>query len=176
MGTDINYIFQKKNVDHWETIDGLDMDIHFPDEGGYVEGDYYIGRNYLLFAVLAGVRNGYGFAGVYRHEPLQPIAEPRGFPDGIKSWHHEPSYTPYGYGCDEPDENVYLDLGDHSFTWLTSTEILDWFSKEHFIYIHGIVSVEDYHKWDKISEPNVQASDISGNGIVTGKQIGRAHV
>lgn len=37
-----------------------------------IKTNWNFDRNYTLFAILAGVRNGYGFAGCYRHEPLQP--------------------------------------------------------------------------------------------------------
>ena len=57
------------------------------NEGGLtkeaVKTSWNMDRNYTLFAILAGVRNGYGFAGCYRHEPLTPIAEGRGKPDFI---------------------------------------------------------------------------------------------
>jgi len=38
------------------------------------------GRNYDLFAFLADVRNGTGFAGTYRHEPIRPQFPGRGLP------------------------------------------------------------------------------------------------
>lgn len=41
----------------------------------------YISRNYNLFAILADVRNGYGFAGVKTGDRYKPISEPRGLPD-----------------------------------------------------------------------------------------------
>ena len=41
------------------------------------------GRNYNLFAFLAGVRNGSGFAGSYRHEPIEPLFAGRGLPPDL---------------------------------------------------------------------------------------------
>lgn len=47
----------------------------------------YSGRNYDLFAVLADVRNGYGFAGSPTGDRIEPIADPRGVPDDAsKRW------------------------------------------------------------------------------------------
>lgn len=40
-------------------------------------------RNYDLFAMLAGVRNGRGFAGVVTGAGFNPISEPRGLPDDL---------------------------------------------------------------------------------------------
>jgi hypothetical protein len=87
-------------------------------------------RNYLLFAILAGVRNGYGFAGSYRHEPLSPIAEGRGLPDFITvkdectSDLHNSSYGTAWSGEDETEFGEWL--GDHSHTYMTVKEILYW--------------------------------------------------
>ena len=42
------------------------------------------GRHYFLFAWLADVRNGRGFAGIVTGDPIEPIAEPRGLPDDFE--------------------------------------------------------------------------------------------
>lgn len=66
MGTDIHGVFQAFDAEtkKWQDI---------PSE-------YEQSRHYQLFAVLADVRNGYGFAGVQTGEPVKPIAKPRGLP------------------------------------------------------------------------------------------------
>lgn len=85
-------------------------------------GDPDIGRNYEMFAVLAGVRN---------HHDVEPIAEPRGLPacegwgepysDGSRwlrftDWEERPcSYIV------EKAESYGLDM--HSASWLTLAEI-----------------------------------------------------
>lgn len=57
------------------------------------------GRDYALFAILAGVRN--------RDEwKITPIAEPRGLPVGF-----------------EVDPEDLYRLGDHSFSWLSPDEL-----------------------------------------------------
>lgn len=43
-------------------------------------GDWYDNRNYDVFAILADVRNGSGFAGVSTGEGFAPIAPRRGIP------------------------------------------------------------------------------------------------
>lgn len=132
MGTDIHYSFEKKNKDNrWEVI----------------ETDIHIYRNYLLFAVLANVRN--------RWTDLEYISEPRGLPDDILLQ-------------DELDRG--LDLisyyyGDHSYSWLTSSEIFDWFTKEHIIKDSGIVNVTDYLNWDGVTPFTSYCQGIGGPNI-----------
>ena len=71
-------IFKKKvekdDREIWETINIDDENFDSP---------HYIPRNYLLFSVLADVRNGTGFAGVITYKPVVPISEPRGLPDDL---------------------------------------------------------------------------------------------
>lgn len=40
-------------------------------------------RNYTAFAILADVRNGYGFVGFDTGEPVIPTSEPRDFPEDL---------------------------------------------------------------------------------------------
>ena len=71
MGTDIHGVFQRHDeaTGQWHDI----------------PSNYAQDRHYQLFAVLAGVRNGTGFAGVVTGEPVKPIAEPRGYPKDFVS-------------------------------------------------------------------------------------------
>lgn len=109
MGTDIHGGFIKRTKTESSSL-------------GFIETKWGMDRNYLLFAILAGVRNGFGFAGSYRHEPLNPIAEGRGLPDFITDNPTEPECF-----CGEW-------LGDHSQTYMTTKEILCWGGwKEHLI-------------------------------------------
>lgn len=74
----------------------------------------YSGRNYGLFAILADVRNGRGFAGVKIGEPTKPIDEPRGVPEDAS-----PEYV----------AEVETWGGDgHSHSWFTLAELMayDW--------------------------------------------------
>lgn len=71
-------------------------------------------RNYWTFSVLAGVRNGCGFAGSYTGEPVTPIAEPRGLP----------SDTTIADNSLEYEDPNHVWLGDHSHSWLLLSELL----------------------------------------------------
>lgn len=104
MGCDIHALIERKVGNSW-----LDS------------GDPDIGRNYEMFAALAGVRN---------RDGIVPIAEPRGLP-GFKEW------ATYGGGerhirwedwsakpC-RAMENMAEEMGEdgHSASWLTLAEI-----------------------------------------------------
>ena len=71
-------------------------------------------RNYITFAALANVRNGYGFAGVPTHDAIPFISEPRGLPDDLSAGLRDVlSLDPYA-------------LGDHSFSWVTLREMQEY--------------------------------------------------
>ena len=140
MGTDIHHKFQK------EDEDGKWHDIDLPrDKYGDYAVPFNINRHYLLFSVLAGVRNGHGFAGVYTHEPLTPIAEKRGLPEG--------------------EDDYDFQYGEHSQSWLTSTEILDYFKSEHNMVQFGYISYLTYIVWDGEEAPDCYASYVSGEWV-----------
>lgn len=148
MGTDIHYKFQKKVDDDWVEVD-LET-----DEWGEYEKPYYIGRSYLLFAVLAGVRNGVGFAGVPTHEPVVPISEPRGLPEGVRS-----------SGWDFEGGGDFEFYGEHSQSWLLSSEILKYFENDFRVKYQGVIPVEDYFDLEEGEEPESYCAACFGNGI-----------
>ena len=95
VGCDIHTFFEYQNPDgSWHTLPSSYTDnwkrLYGEDEcsederekilNDYWEDPLYIGRNYNLFAILANVRNGRGFAGAKTGEGFIPISEPRGFP------------------------------------------------------------------------------------------------
>ena len=51
--------------------------------------EWFGDRNYDLFAMLANLRNGVGFAGRRRGEVLDPIDEPRGIPEDASPEYRE---------------------------------------------------------------------------------------
>ena len=70
MGTDIHSIAQVNRDGRWQTVAiGID-------------GDQ---RSYNTFAMLANVRNGYGFAGCRTSTGFPVIHEPRGLPEDLKT-------------------------------------------------------------------------------------------
>jgi hypothetical protein len=154
MGTDIHLQVQGRLPDGtWEFVKRKPF-LSYDDEGFTWEQDP-TGRNYDLFALLAGVRNGYGFAGVYRHEPVTPQFPKRGFPEdyvGLKD-----RRSGFFTGGDDS-------IGDHSFTWATLEELraVPW---DLEYQSGGVIGPETFKKWDRVSEPEGWSGGIAGPGI-----------
>ena len=121
MGTDIHLAVEAKIDNVWTLIacEHTAINLHnllplFPNGTKEENSEYWAndpaGRNYNVFAFLAGVRNGSGFAGVYRHKPVAPLFEGRGFP-------LDRSPLP----LDEYGDQAYL--GEHSETWASYQEL-----------------------------------------------------
>lgn len=155
MGTDIHGIFQAKKDGRWIDVP------HKWEEN----------RHYFLFAWLADVRNGFGFAGVPTHEPIEPIAERRGLPNDfeITRDHGHPcspdAYDPRraGYGIDSDDPDYWM--GDHSHSWLSADEILA--AKRPQTVRTGVVERKWFESWDGKTPPEAWSGSIAGRGIVT---------
>ncbi len=152
-------------IDHtWEIERLEEAKLRGPDDWGvrYYQGKidncWYDNRSYMVFAVLAGVRNGFGFAGVPTHEPLKPIAEPRGLPG-------DRDRTGEGDGEDD------WDYGDHSYSWVTVEELLsyDW---EYRLPVVGVFSrrayeSEEFQAWNRMKAPPVVYSGgVSGRDVL----------
>ena len=135
MGTDINGVFQSKDKDgQWHDI----------------ASNYKENRHYQLFAVLANVRNGYGFAGVRTGEPVAIISKPRGFPKDFPM----------------DDESHSQWMGDHSHSWLTGQEMLAWFETAPMVLKTGVLDRGTYDSWDGASVPDSYFGCLTWQGIV----------
>lgn len=86
MGCDMHIFLEKKDGDKW--IDNTPYERDWWD-GSLQPQDYYC-RSYLLFSILAGVRNSEG---------IKPIARPRGIPDDCSKEYRNfvEQWTPDGY-------------------------------------------------------------------------------
>jgi len=113
-------------------------------------------RCYMVFSLLADVRNGYGFGGVGTYEPIQPIADCRG----------TPSNTAFDEVFDEAEKWC------HSFTFYSMKELLEHDGWRKEIHNSGYVS---YNVWKAYIEsqatdrpmpcPSDYCGDVSGGGI-----------
>lgn len=86
MGCDIHIYTEKYVNGKWLHADGTQKNKYFgkwKDEPEFCRAPIYNGRNYNLFAILADVRNGSGFAGCYTGSGFIPIHEPKGLPDDV---------------------------------------------------------------------------------------------
>jgi hypothetical protein len=149
------------------------------DEWRFCDHNYESNRHYKLFAWIADVRNGYGFAGCDTGDAIKPIAEPRGLPED-NIYATEPT-VPYEYN--NPQWREYWarggeDYGDHSYTWLMSTEILQAATELKGTVARGVMPLSEYLKWDKVSEPDSYSGGVGGGGNVTinHDQVTRGHI
>lgn len=151
MGCDIHLYQEAKiggkwtSTDHWHV--NAEEGLHIP-YGGHL----YDGRNYRLFAVLANVRNGHGFAGIKTGVPVAPIDEPRGLPHDCCP---ELKKEVDGWGQD-----------GHSHSWLT-LEDLDAYAWDMPRQNHGVVPLKVYRDWKAGTdiEPAEYCGDIRGPAI-----------
>lgn len=185
MGCDVHMFAEKKVNGKWEKIGNVFKNQYYDpkrettiDEDGYswnaeFTDEPYDGRNYDLFAILADVRNGRGFAGIKTGEGFNPIAEPKGIP--------EDASDEYKAKCDDWD-------GDgHSHSYFTIAELTDY-DWSQLTFKQGCVNLKEYktlkdtggypESWSgMISGPNIlvvdeaQADDMLFNGIPDGKEI-----
>lgn len=153
MGCDIHLYVEIKQDGKWAWWDGQPIE----EDEGHVYVDWekqaYRGRNYDLFAILANVRNGTGFAGVDIGDGFIPISMPRGIPDNsteeydriVKSW-----------GVD-----------GHSHSYLTLDEIInteEYWNQE--TKQRGWVSMSEYAKFKEKGEPDSYSGGIFGASVV----------
>jgi hypothetical protein len=150
-------------------------------------------RNYDVFAILANVRNGRGFAGVVTGGGFNPIAMPRGLPPDVSPevlreyalrvvpddcYAEEAGTcsasnaarwtTDRGYGASShwivPGE-VVSGPDWHSASWLTLAELLafDWGQATTH---RGVVSPEGYATFKATGKPESWCGGIGGSRVV----------
>lgn len=137
MGCDIHLFVEAKNpgTGKWE---------HRPD------APHYDRRSYSAFAILANVRNGYGFAGVKTGDGFNIIAEPKGIPEDISP---EANRASKDWGCD-----------GHSHSFLNLKEMLD-FDWEQITRHQGVVSAQEYAVAKAEGQPRSWSGGVWGRDI-----------
>ena len=120
----------------------------------------YQGRNYDLFAILADVRNGSGFAGVDTGDGFNPIFEPRGLPEDVSKDYKQ---LVDNYGED-----------GHSHSWVTLEE-LDSYDWNQITNHRGWVDPIQYKIFKEKGKPEEWSGGVSGGGVdhVTNEQMDR---
>lgn len=167
MGTDIHSVFQRMNKKRKgfskverRVFNNLSMrkknNVRFSTVWDTVDSDYEEGRHYTLFGWLADVRNGYGFAGVLQSSGIKPISKPRGFPEDIFA------------GCKTaPDEIDGKWMGDHSYSWLLGSEIIEAFKNIEGMTRYGVIPYERYLEWDKVTALDSYSGGVLGPKVIT---------
>ena len=135
MGCDIHlYVEQRKNG-QWRALDNFVTE-DAGTEFQYVTVPYkerlYSGRSYNLFAILADVRNGRGFAGIKTGEGFNPISEPRGVPNDAS--------PEYKHQVEEAGRD------GHSHSYHTLRQLLDYDWTQTTV-LSGWVSAAEWVKW-----------------------------
>ncbi len=161
MGCDIHFHVEKVSEGRWVSADTWYADVDDPSQKslydwsgstGISGGPMYSGRNYGLFAMLADVRNGYGFAGVDTGDALVPIFAPRGLPDDVSP---EVKASSDSYGGD-----------GHSHSHMTVQELLDY-DWTQIMRKRGFVSKKEFARFRLKGRPESwcggTSADIIGN-------------
>lgn len=126
---------------------GADGEIPWKNSTCEVEVD----RNYDLFAMLADVRNGRGFAGIETGEGFLPICDPKGLPDDVSEPVREASDR---WGVD-----------GHSHSWHTLADLQAYFAVERKTRHYGMVSLDEYKVFKEKGQPESWCGDVSGGSI-----------
>lgn len=111
----------------------------------------YDRRNYSLFAILANVRNGYGFAGVDTGDGFIPITMPRGVPEDASSYYKKLV------------EDYALDGHSHSYLTLTELEAYDW---SQVTTKRGWVNQEQFKVFVREGRPSSWSGSVQGGGVL----------
>lgn len=150
MGCDIHLYVEKKIDGQWQILGDFEREEN--DDGGtWISGGrFYSGRNYNLFAILADVRNGRGFAGCKTGEGFQPISEPRGVPDDAS-----PEYKAI---VDQWD----VDGHSHSFHTLRQLLDYDWTQATG---LQGWLNMVEWEKWTRWQRAKGEGPDSYCGGV-----------
>jgi len=148
MGTDIHFFAQLRDADgKWRTQGPEskynDEETDWPNG----EGHFYNDRNYDVFAMLANVRNGRGFAGIKTGGGFDVIDEPRGIPDDI----------------DDPRLRKYL-AGLHTQSWLGLDDLL-WWDWTQVADHQGVVNFQEWASFAIRGKPDGWSGSVSGQSV-----------
>lgn len=169
MGCDIHLYVERQdqNGRWWKCQDGFKSD-YYDESSDYFkqerfkDGDQpYSGRNYDVFAYLADVRNGYGFAGCDTGDAIIPMAQPRGLPKDVSLMIQEQSDS---WDCD-----------GHSHSYFTLGELKQAYKDaENQIKVHrGWVGVDNYKEFKEKGKPTSYSGGVSGGRVehITNEQM-----
>ncbi|MDG3006431.1 hypothetical protein [Paludisphaera mucosa] len=160
MGCDIHFYVENKvngdwqSADRWEPSEASGHEVE-PASSIHYKKRFYSDRNYSLFAILADVRNGRGFAGCDTGNGFVPIDDPRGLPDDVSDMVKAASDCWDGDG--------------HSHSWFTVAELLeyDWTQTTKH---RGYVSAAQFYEWNRWRRedgegPESYCGDVGGGSV-----------
>ena len=160
MGCDIHlYVERREGNRWWKVKDGFKSSM-YDESRDYFSGDKfkdcdspYSDRDYTVFAYLADVRNGYGFAGCDTGNAIKPIAQPRGLPEDV-------SLT-------LKDDSDWFDADGHSHSYLTLRELKTALEKSKKIgkIYRGYVDKKEYQNFKEKGKAESYCGFVSGMKI-----------
>ncbi len=140
MGCDIHLTVEVRRNGAWQREPAPAGRDEFAEKYGHAPR-WYSGRHYDMFALLAGVRN---------YNGIEPIAEPRGVPDGAS-----PEYLADAeeYGCD-----------GHSHSWHTLADLqaYDWTKTSTHT---GIANALQFMVWRADGRPRSWCRSVLGGSV-----------
>lgn len=156
MGCDIHIFAEVKKDNKWEKVGKIFNCPYFnenEEENGWnykFTDSPYRGRNYNLFAILADVRNGRGFAGVKIGDGFNPISDPKGLPEDVS---------------EEIKANSDEWGGDgHSHSYFSLLELKTYNWNQYTIH-QGCVDIEEYKIFKERGHPDSWSGDFWGSSI-----------
>jgi hypothetical protein len=188
MGTDIHlYIERQADDGTWSRVQPAVWTCPWcHGEGAYKNGHKcyfcegvgksakeYHNRNYDLFAMLADVRNGSGFAGCDTGDGFEILAKPRGLPADTSI---RDTIVPDDEDYSERPDYVWL--GDHSFSHCTLAEVLAY-DYDRTTKHRGVVDAAEYSAWVEVgrkSPPKSYSGGVMGLGVKTVDQSTMDHL
>ena len=154
MGTDISMYAEVRKNRQWAKVGKVFKDSYYMKDRPLSDWNQpltdhpYDGRNYDLFAILADVRNGSGFAGCRTSNGFNPIAAPKGFPDDIT-----------------PEVKELLDDWGYGYSWFTLKELKDYDWDQKVTHV-GILSEEAYKEMRETGKhPDAWSGGVWGRDI-----------
>ncbi len=187
MGCDIHLIVEHRNgngewhrVPHYDRpCDSCDGTGKYEDGrecyscagAGHLVDKHYDDRDYDVFAILADVRNGYGFAGIDTGDGFLPLAPGRGIPDDLSAEQKATIAAPYDdsdYDYRNKSGEWAYDLGEHSETWILWSELVtpnppNYWTRE--TKKRGWVTADEYTRWKTDGKPHGWCGGVSGANI-----------
>lgn len=164
MGCDIHSFVEVKRKGKWVAVKKVASDWYDaedePNDYKHPFSKHPISnRNYDLFAILANVRNGSGFAGCDTGDGFEPISMPRDLPADVSP--------------EVKRESDRMGEDGHSHSWLKLRELLDDKYWQKTTKHRGWVNVFEYSKFKQNGKPSGWCGGVSGGNVkhVTNKQM-----
>ena len=153
MGCDIHIFAETKLRDYWTYTDKFWENTYYNKDSRpcawntQLTDEPYDGRNYDLFALLANVRNGRGFAGCDTGDTIIPIAKPKGLPSDVSEEIQEKSDR--------------WDTDGHSHSYLTLSELTNA-QVQRIKISRGWVTSGEYIKFKECGKPSEWWGGVGG--------------